>query len=64
MVHVTQGTYATQTANLIRPTVEGLAELDLLVVVTTPEPADLGSLPRNVRVARFIPHASLLPRVT
>jgi UDP:flavonoid glycosyltransferase YjiC (YdhE family) len=63
VVHVTQGTYATQTANLIRPAVEGLAELDLLVVVTTPEPAALGSLPRNVRVARFIPHAALLPRV-
>jgi MGT family glycosyltransferase len=63
IVHVTQGTYATDPDALIRPTVAALAEVDVLVVVTTPDPASLGALPANVRVAPFVPHARLLPHV-
>ncbi|KAJ8100739.1 hypothetical protein POJ06DRAFT_281688 [Lipomyces tetrasporus] len=68
VVHVTQGTYATNSANLIRPTIHGLAnETDLLLVVTSPDAdsafSDTSPLPENVRIARFIPHARLLPYV-
>jgi UDP:flavonoid glycosyltransferase YjiC (YdhE family) len=63
VVHVTQGTYATDEANLIRPTLDALADDDVLVVVTTTEPAGLGDLPDNVRVERFAPHAHLLPHI-
>ncbi len=63
-VHVTQGTYATDPASLIRPTVQALADDDLLIVVTGRAPSDaLGPMPGNVRVAPFIPHAYLLPHV-
>ncbi len=63
VVHVTQGTVATDPAILTRPAIDGLADLDGLVVVTTPDPAGLGRLPGNVRVARYLPHALLLPHV-
>lgn len=63
VVHVTQGTYATDETNLIEPTIAALAGEDLLVVVTTPDAAKLHMVPRNVRVAPFIPHARLLPHV-
>jgi MGT family glycosyltransferase len=63
VVHVTQGTVATDPATLTRPTIDALADLDGLVIVTTPDPGALGPIPSNVRVARFIPHAVLLPRV-
>ena len=63
VVHVTQGTVATDPAWLTRPAVAALADLDGLVVVTTPDPAALGPVPGNVRVAPFIPHALLLPKV-
>jgi MGT family glycosyltransferase len=63
VVHVTQGTVATDPTALTRPTLEALADLDGLVVVTTPDPSALGPVPRNTRVARFIPHILLLPHV-
>ena len=64
VVHVTQGTYATNAANLIQPTIEALADLDLLLVVTTRQSdAIAGGLPANVRVAPFIPHRVRLPKV-
>ncbi len=63
VVHVTQGTVATDPTTLTLPTLEALADLDGLVVVTTPDPAALRSVPSNVRVAGFVPHALLLPRV-
>jgi MGT family glycosyltransferase len=63
-VHVTQGTYATNAADLIRPTIESLEDLGvLLVVTTTGQPEALGPLPAHVRVAPFIPHRLLLPKV-
>ncbi|KAK9240746.1 hypothetical protein V1525DRAFT_423663 [Lipomyces kononenkoae] len=68
VVHVTQGTYATNSANLIRPTISALRnENDILVVVTSPDAdsafSDASQLPENVRIAKFIPHARLLPYV-
>ncbi|WP_110943806.1 glycosyltransferase [Streptomyces niger] len=65
VVHVTQGTVATDPAALLRPTVEALAAEDVLVIATGPNPADtVGSLPDNVRWAPFVPHAHLLPHVS
>jgi UDP:flavonoid glycosyltransferase YjiC (YdhE family) len=63
IVHITQGTIAVDPKVLTRPAMRGLADLDALVVVTTPDPGDLPRVPRNVRVASFIPHGLLLPRV-
>jgi UDP:flavonoid glycosyltransferase YjiC (YdhE family) len=65
VVHVTQGTLDTNPDDLIRPTIAGLADRDVLVVLTTggSDPAGLGPLPANVRAASFIPHDLLLPEV-
>jgi UDP:flavonoid glycosyltransferase YjiC (YdhE family) len=63
VVHVTQGTVATDPATLTLPTIEALADLDGLVVVTTPDPAALRRVPANTRVAGFVPHARLLSQV-
>jgi MGT family glycosyltransferase len=63
VVHITQGTVATDPATLTRPALEALAGLDALVVVTTPDPEGLGPVPANARVARFVPHSLLLPHV-
>ncbi|HEX7745849.1 MAG TPA: nucleotide disphospho-sugar-binding domain-containing protein [Micromonosporaceae bacterium] len=63
VVHVTQGTYATDPTSLIRPTVNGLAGEDVLVVATGPGLDRVGPLPSNVRTGAFIPHAQLLPYV-
>jgi UDP:flavonoid glycosyltransferase YjiC (YdhE family) len=63
VVHVTQGTYATDPASLIRPTTQALAGDDLLVIVTSPNREPLGHLASNMRVEPFIPHAHLLPHV-
>jgi UDP:flavonoid glycosyltransferase YjiC (YdhE family) len=63
VVHVTQGTVTTDTTALTTPTIQALADDDLFVVVTCPDPEALGPLPCNVRAAGFIPHRLLLPRV-
>lgn len=67
VVHVTQGTVATESDQLIVPTIEALADLDLLLVVTTGgkpvESVKLDMLPSNVRIERFIPYHHLLPHV-
>lgn len=63
VVHVTQGTYATDAADLLRPTIEALADTDVLIVATTPDPDAVGSVPGNARVDRFVPHTLLLPHV-
>jgi UDP:flavonoid glycosyltransferase YjiC (YdhE family) len=63
VVAVTQGTVATDAADLVLLTLRGLADADALVVAITPDPAALGPLPPNARVERFIPFAALLPRV-
>jgi MGT family glycosyltransferase len=63
VVHVTQGTYATDVGGLIRPTIDALAGDDVLVIATTRDAGALGKVPPNVRVAPFVPHDLLLPKV-
>jgi MGT family glycosyltransferase len=66
VVHVTQGTQNIDPSDLIRPAIDALADRDAIVVVTTGVPgrdAFPFAVPANVRVAGFIPHAQLLPRV-
>ena len=66
VVYVTQGTQNIDPADLLQPTLEALADEDVLVVATTgiagrdelPSP-----VPDNARVAGFVPHVQLLPRV-
>lgn len=64
VVHVTQGTANVAPRDLILPTLEALADRDVLVVVglghrTAPLP---GPLPDNARVAAMVPYPHLLPR--
>ncbi|WP_150462355.1 nucleotide disphospho-sugar-binding domain-containing protein [Nesterenkonia ebinurensis] len=64
VVHVTQGTIDNRDFDrLVRPTIAGLQDSGALVVVTTGgrDPAELGEVPANVRVARFLPYNQLLP---
>jgi len=65
VVLLTQGTVATDADDLIRPSLAALAGEDVLVVAVTggPDPADLGPVPANVRVERYVPFARLLPHV-
>jgi UDP:flavonoid glycosyltransferase YjiC (YdhE family) len=63
VVHVTQGTVATDPSSLLRPTLDALADDDVLVVATAGDPAQVGPLPANVRLARSIPYSLLLPHV-
>jgi UDP:flavonoid glycosyltransferase YjiC (YdhE family) len=66
VVHVTQGTVAMDSTQLIGPALEALADEDVLVVATTGgrPVSELGPLPRNARVAEFVPYAHLLPRTS
>lgn len=67
VVHVTQGTQNTDPDDLIRPTVEALADTDALVIVATGVAGrdELPfTVPSNVRVAGFLPYADLLPRTS
>ncbi len=67
VVHVTQGTVATDTNDLIVPTLQALADEDVLVVATTGgqpiENIKLDPIPTNARIEQFIPHYHLLPHV-
>ncbi len=67
VVHITQGTVATLASDLIEPTIQALANEDVLVVATTGgQPINnlnLKAMPANVRIEPFIPHAHLLPYV-
>jgi UDP:flavonoid glycosyltransferase YjiC (YdhE family) len=67
VIHVTQGTVATEADDLIVPTLQALADEDVLVVATTGgqpiETIKLNPLPDNVRIEQFIPHYHLLPHV-
>ncbi|MGV9712720.1 glycosyltransferase [Gordonia sp. NPDC003424] len=69
IVHVTQGSLRADMTELIGPSILGLADRDVLVVVTTGGPdqsaveqAVGGPLPGNVRVASFVPYDLLLGR--
>jgi UDP:flavonoid glycosyltransferase YjiC (YdhE family) len=66
VVHITQGTVANTSPQLIAPAIEGLANEDVLVVVSTGGPSaetmGLRNIPANVRVASFLSYPELLPR--
>ena len=72
VIHLTQGTLDNlDHRKLLLPAVRGLAAEDVLVVVSTGgrAPEELrrrlgGHLPGNVRVARYLPYAQLLPRTS
>jgi len=65
VVLVTQGTIATDPAELLAPSLHGLAASDVFVVATTggDDPAVLGDALPNAVVERFVPYAALLPHV-
>lgn len=66
VVLVTQGTIAnTDLTELVGPTLEALADEDVLVVVSTggPPVEQLGALPVNARAAEFLPYDALFPRL-
>ena len=67
VVHVTQGTVDNvDLSRLLRPTIEALADENVMVVATTggPHVSDLDfPIPPNTYVAEHIPHDMLLPKV-
>ncbi len=63
VVLVTQGTIATQADELIVPTLQALAEADVLVVATADPKALNFPIPANVRMEKFIPFDQLMPHV-
>ncbi len=66
VVLVTQGTIATDPANLVLPAIEGLGDREPLVVATTvgfDADAVLPRPPANVRLTPFVPFSELLPLV-
>jgi len=59
---VSQGTAANKDfGELIEPTMEALAGLDILVIALTGRPAELTNVPSNVRTAVFIPFRLAAP---
>ncbi len=63
---MTQGTIDNRDFDrLVRPTLQALADQDVFVVVTMGggDPADLGDVPANARVAAYLPYDLLLPRI-
>jgi MGT family glycosyltransferase len=65
VVHVTQGTFANKDwSQLVGPSLEALADEDVLVVVATGgRPLEtLPPLPANARAAEFLPYDELLPK--
>ena len=66
IVLVTQGTLAnTDLTELIEPTLAALADEDVLVIAATGDTdATISAVPRNARVATFLPFDQLFPRVS
>jgi MGT family glycosyltransferase len=63
LVAVTLGTVNGHRLDLLRPIVDGLATLDVEIVVGLgADPSTLGPVPANVRVERYVPMSLLLPR--
>ena len=70
VVHVTQGTVATDPKDLLRPALEALADLDGLVVATTPEPSasastmrcDVSTLPATTATTDSLPGTRQMAR--
>lgn len=67
VIHVTQGTVATESDDLIVPTLRALKQENVLVIATTGgkpiETVKLTPLPTNARIEPFIPHHYLLPQL-
>jgi MGT family glycosyltransferase len=67
VVHVTQGTIAADSEQLIAPTIRALAQENVLVVATIIDKQIQSILPdeipANARIASFIPYSQLLPHV-
>ncbi|HWH95764.1 MAG TPA: glycosyltransferase [Baekduia sp.] len=65
VVLVTQGTVATDPAELLLPTLEALRDEPVQVVAVTggPDPASLPPVPANARVERYVPFGALMPHV-
>jgi UDP:flavonoid glycosyltransferase YjiC (YdhE family) len=62
-VAVTLGTVNANRVDLIHPILDGLAGLDVEIVVALgADPATVGPVPANVRVERYVPMSDLLPR--
>ena len=64
VVHVTQGTVMDRDGELLHPTIDALAEEDVLVVAATGRFELPGPLPSNVRTATYLPHDQLLPHLS
>jgi UDP:flavonoid glycosyltransferase YjiC (YdhE family) len=67
VVHVTQGTFNADPAELLLPTLDALADEPVLVVATTGRGgrrALPGAVPANARVTDLLPYGELLPRTT
>jgi UDP:flavonoid glycosyltransferase YjiC (YdhE family) len=66
LVYFTLGTvFPLEAGDLFARVLAGLAELPVNAIVTVGlhlDAGDLGPLPANVRVERFVPHAAILPR--
>lgn len=64
VVLATQGTVATNSAELIRPTLAGLADEDMLVIAAgVTDQAQLSDLPANTRVEAYVPFTVLMPHI-
>jgi glycosyltransferase, MGT family len=68
LVYVTEGTMHSKPAVLLRAALQGLATLPVRVIATTgrhrdPQKLELGVIPPNARVERWVPHSDLLPLV-
>lgn len=67
IIHVTQGTVADgDLEELVVPTLRALADLDVLVVAGTGtrDTRVIGDVPANARLAPFIPHGLLMPKLS
>jgi UDP:flavonoid glycosyltransferase YjiC (YdhE family) len=64
LVYLTLGTVAFGATDVLRAAVDGLARLpvEVLVAVGPGDPALLGEVPANVRIAGFVPQAEVLRR--
>jgi MGT family glycosyltransferase len=67
VVYVTEGTLHSKPPLLLRAALQGLASIPVQVIATTgnhrdPQTLELGAIPPNARVERWVPHSDLLPR--
>lgn len=65
VVVVSQGTISNMDfTELIQPTLDALADLPVLVVATTASTVAVDRVPKNARIADFIPYGELLPHTS